>query len=106
MNIFSLKSILNSYCFETDSFHNLIFLLTNNKINSEFEINSDILFLLEEPLRTLDYSSIENSNELEEYTKIELNMIVNKLLEERSAILSFYEISNKERKVFKRIQTL
>ena len=95
----SLDQLLKSHMNDTESYHNLVHLLTNNKINEVCSFDNKILFLLEQPLRLFDYPQIKENDELEEYTKLEMSLIINKLLEERASILNLFEIMNKERKV-------
>ena len=95
-----IEHLLKSYSIDTESYHKLVFLLTNNKINEGCHLDSKILYLLDQPLRIFEYSAIKETDDLEEHTKLELTLIINKLLEERTMILSQYENLHKERKVF------
>jgi len=96
----SLNQLLNSYCKEKASYHKLAFLLTNNKINEEGFFDNKNFGLLDQPLRIYEYEPLNSNDDIEEYSKFEMGMIINKLLEERGHIVKFFEFVNNERKVF------
>lgn len=94
-----INKILNGITLDFDLYHDLHFLLTNQKVHENSCLDSKILLLLEQPLKTYDYKQINEGDELEDYTKIELSFIINNLLQERQFILKFFNILNVERMV-------
>ena len=85
-----------SFCLESQSYQKLVFLLINNKLNEETFENDKGLLILDQPLNIYDFSPIHTSDELEEFSKIEMSVVINKLLEERGQILKFYDSLNSE----------
>lgn len=95
----SPDQLLISFCNESESYHKLIFLLINSKLNEETFANNKNLLILDQPLNIYEFSPINTSDDLEEFSKIEMTLVINKLLEERAQILKFYDFLNWECKV-------
>ena len=89
----------NNYKPDYPIYDNLINILTNNHINKTCCLDSETSFLLEQPIKLLSLSNIEGEEEIEEYTKLELSLMVNKLLKERQYIMDLFEKVDQERRV-------
>ena len=95
----SPHQLFNSFCNENESYHKLVFLLINSKLNEETFANNKNLLILDQPLNINEFSHINTSDDLEEFSKIEMSLAIHKLLEERTRILKFYDSLNWECKV-------
>lgn len=80
-------------------YDNLINILTNSILNKSCCLDKETSLLLEQPINLLNYSNIEPDEDVEEYSKFELGMMVNNLLKERQYITELFERVDKERKV-------
>ncbi len=91
--------LTNSYKPDYLIYDNLINILTNNHLNKTCCLDRETSFLLEQPIKLLSFSNIDGEEEIEEYTKLELSLMVNKLLKERQFIMEIFEKVDQERKV-------
>jgi hypothetical protein len=80
-------------------YDNLINILTRNHINKTCCLDYEASILLEQPIKLLSYASIEQEDEIEEYSKLELSSMVNKLLKERQFIMELFGKIDQERRV-------
>lgn len=81
-------------------YDNLINILTRNHVNKGCCLDIETSLLLEQPIRLLSYSNIEQEDEIEEYSKLELSMMVNKLLKERQYLMDLFGKIDQERRVY------
>lgn len=88
-----------SYSCDYTIFDNLIDILTSNFLNKNCCLDYETSLLLEQPIKVLSYTNIEQEEDIEEFSKFELALMVNKLLKERQYILELFEKIDIERKV-------
>ena len=98
--------VSNSYKSDYTIYDNLINILVDNHINKTCCLDYETSLLLEQPIKLLSYSNIEQDEELEEYTKVELSLMVNKLLKERQYIMDLFDKIDTERRVIKIYQII
>lgn len=98
--MWKMDKLLKSFTTDIDSYNQFHYLITKKRVHEDCLLDSKVLLMLEQPIRTFDYPSIkEKKEELDDYTKVELSSIINNLLEERQNLLKFLDVMLVERKV-------
>lgn len=81
-------------------FDNLSQILADSRVNACACLSPETAILLEKPINLLNYSILAEEEDVEEYSKMELGLMVNDLLRERQQIMQLFQQVDGERRVF------